>query len=511
MRALALLLVLLLPAAPALAQAPGPDAADDALQLARSGRLADAERLLRARLEAARDDGRARQLLAEVLDFDGRRDDAAAVLEGEGAGVDALLAAAHLRRRQASDGPDVTHRRGQMSFRRTQDAAAAAAWKRARLERARDALTRALALEPDLPDAAVSLAEVHLELGAPASALEVLEAQRARRATGPVLARLGFVLQAAGREEEAVAALEQALELDPRAGEVHEALAKAREAQGQADAAARHRRQAAFYAWLPPFARVEFDDATHATMTRLSGEGVTPAVIDEVAEDASSATTGLLAAFVWHHPHSAAEDRAFELLGGRADAVEALRALLDGGQSACTKRGAVHGLARLGAPGTLEVLVRLLPRDVAPTWNLDVAGALAALGDPGAVPHLARLVTAAPPPGGDKEDFSASFQRVGLVAARSRAALALGHFPGEAAAAALERGLGDPELALSCRAALYRQTRAPEHLEALLAALRASDRQAGLVIADLEAHEDPALREALAAWKQAQREAQRRR
>lgn len=446
------ILALLLLASPALVRAQELGV-EQALGLARAGRVAEAEAALRARLERTPDEVAARLALGQVLDWEGRREEAAALLEVAGAPVRALSFAARLRLEQGREGPLVVHRRGHALMLASRDAAREAAWQAERRALAAQDLARVLALEPDQPGAALALSELLAEQGHRAAALALLEAQRARRTSAPLLTRLGWLRLEAGRGDEAAEAFTRALGLDPRADEALAGLARVREAQGRSEEAAALREQAAFLAWAPRFLELEHEPASWARARALTEDEVSPAEVEALAADPSPRTTRLLAAFVWHRPQGPAGARAFELLGRRADAGPVLGALLDNARQPGTVRGVLWTAARERLPGALPLLLQLLPHDLAPQDALDVAGALAALGDPGAVPGLV-AVLGARAPAGAADDPLAALERQGLLEARRRAALALGRLGGPAARDALERAAADPELRPTAQSAL---------------------------------------------------------
>jgi hypothetical protein len=129
-----------------------------------------------------------------------------------------------------------------------------------------------------------------------------------------------------------------------------------------------------------------------------------------------------------------------------------------------------------GHPGLLEVLLPALPRDLNWPFEMDIAGALDLLGDPGAVSSLVELLDVGRPAAAAESDVLGFSDRLPRLFARIRAALALGRFDTPEARDALSGCLADPdeELVAACRAALYRLTGSDEHAQALRAGLEHS-------------------------------------
>lgn len=472
------------------------DVTHEAYGLARKGKIADAERLLRGRLEAAPDDEAARELLAQLLEWDGRPDAAVELLDAPGASAHALALAADALRRQAQDGPRVTRRRGQVTY-HPGDEAADAPWSHQRLERAAACLERALPQSPDDEELLVALAETRLDLEEPARAVELLEPRRAGGG-GPLLLALGRALAAAQRPDDAIAALESGLSVAPRYDlEAFDALARLHEGQGSEGEADRARRRGRFYAWLPPFVDLRHDDAYDRFVRPPDDVVGAYADLESLADDPSVEGTALLTAMCFHHPHGAIEDRALGALALRADGPAALASLVERGDNACLRKHALKALAQSRSPDALAVMEGLLPGDVHPLWNLDVAGAMVALGDARAAPALARALDDTV----NAESDDARL-RLGARLARLRAAIALGHFDVPVAHEALRRGSDDPTIELACEAALLRLTGAPEVRAAVIHELARADGAVGVVVADLESLDDDELRGPIAAWRQ---------
>jgi Flp pilus assembly protein TadD len=458
----------------ATAPKPPPDAVGRATAQAGRGDVSGAIAVLRRHLEEKPDDHEARLRLGRFLDHEGKADEAIAVWKaglarkgGATSGRRTLhLAMARRLRQQAEDGPNVVRRRQTVTFRPGEDAGAEKAYREARARRALAHFQAALELEPADADALAAAAGLQnaLERHAAAAATWRTGVKRFPGRSTFVLG-LAYSLELLGKVDEAADQYRRALGLSPRLAVAHAALAKLYARQGKAREAREAAARARFFGWLPDFVELSYDARVARTIEALSRKG-REKVIERLLEERSRTASALLAALIHRHrDHGPLEDRMFAELS-RRQRVDLLRALLRHGKTTCTLRGAAHALARLKDPALLDLLVRMLPGDTRGVFWIDVAGALATLGDPRAVPHLVQVLAPERRHKAPRDDFM--MQSLGLLLARRRAACALGRFKADARArGALERGLKNPDLALHCRAALHRLTRGSGHLAAL--------------------------------------------
>jgi hypothetical protein len=251
-----------------------------------------------------------------------------------------------------------------------------------------------------------------------------------------------------------------ALQLNPRLGSAHEALAVAQKQQGLNAEAQLSRKRAEFYTQLPSFTSLMYSEENRKTLQSLDQE----ATVRKLAGDPSEQAAEFLAALCWSHPHDQLETLAFEALEARgARTTPLLQKLLENAGSTCTIRSTAHILARRKMDGLFEFLEERLPGDLrAYGMEMDIAGALDDLGDPRAVGPLCQML--AP---GDAVAAQENGPLMERRLARARAALALGAFDTPESRKALEARAQDPQLGAYCRAALYRITRDPKQLASL--------------------------------------------
>lgn len=463
----------------------GVDVVVAAERLAQQGRVGEALAALEEHLAGSPDDRRARAVLGMLLAFDGRPLDGIEVLRagltGEPVDLELWQLIGVYEAQLGEDGPTVTRARGRVEHRPSTDEAAERAFRDEHLALAAEAFRASLQITPGDAETAVALAHV-LEMADDREGALAVWQRLVRADPGRAEYRLGLgrVQHGLGRHDEALASYGEAMSLDPRRPEPYRVMAGFYEASGDEAKAAEMRNEAAFYAWLPPFAETDYSEERYGQFAVLAGlpgaDGVRPdeerrrAEVERLIAEPSPASDDLLAALCWHHAdHGPLEDRAFEGLRQRGpDAVPVLLDLLDHGQHTCTIGHAADALARIGADGLLPRLLALLPGDTRPVFPMDIAGALDTLGDPAAVPALIEALApeqdTVPDPGGDP--MMAGW---GRLQARQRAALALGAFDTPESKRALRAGLDHEDLAGHCAAALYRLTGQRKHLVAVQA------------------------------------------
>jgi tetratricopeptide (TPR) repeat protein len=452
----------------------------------RQGRYDEAEAALRGHMGEAPGDREARRLLCRLLIVLGRSDEGLAILR-DGIGGDAAadyldwMLVGDVSMDRMRDGPWVERTASHVLYRPSGSAEEERAFMLRHLRAALEAAEAALALRPDSRDALALAAITRQRGGDLPNALVAAERlctlpEAVPEDCGP----LAFLLERADRAEEAVALWQRVLERNPRMRHAHESLARLHASLGRIDEARAEELRLEFYSWIPDFADVEYAKARLETVRILArhfGDGE-PLPLDELErafqaliDDPSPASSGLLAAFVWHHSHDRLEERAFAALDARyPESGELLLALLANAASTCTVRASARILAERRHPGILDLLAALLPDDLNWPYDMDIAGALDALGDPAAVPVLIEVLDprrAESPPPAARSGLAALVGDLPREFARARAALALGAFDTPAAHDALEACTADPEAAAFCHAALYRLTGDPSRLEPL--------------------------------------------
>jgi tetratricopeptide (TPR) repeat protein len=382
------------------------------------------------------------------------------------------------------------------------DEKAEAKYKQEHLKLAAAAYRKALLARPSSTNAAASLASVYAQLSDKEGALATWkELCEKRPGNAAFLLGLAEAQKAAGKLDVAAATAGKALAADPRLAPAHTLLAEHHRAAKRIAEAEACEHKAEFYTWMPPFTTTRYSQAGYEiyrllSMVRLSDNeeawkklgAKREKLIRDLAARESWESAEYLAALCWHHSdHGQLEELAFASIEKRgARAIPLLVALMKNARSTCTIRQAGHALARLKAPQALELLAPMLPQDIRPVFNIDVAGALDVLGDARAVPYLVRMLNPSYHAPETNRDEDPMMYGMGREMARCRAALALGAFDTEASRQALTEGTGHPKLGLFCHAALYRLTRKKEHFKKVTKALTEDDLEAFLLVPYLE-------------------------
>jgi hypothetical protein len=483
------------PAGPAAPAAPPSAAAQKGRELLEQDRVEEAEKHLRAALAAAPTDVEVRLVLGNVLDWDGKAEEAAKTWEegltGKEADVPLLVALARLHARRAADGPAVTRRRGNSEMQVDKMGGDEGPFKKAEAEASLAARRKAAALRPADRDLAMDLADALAGSGRNDEALKAWEAVSKKDGKN-VRALIGWAgaLMASGKPAEAKPKIDQAVKLAPRSSEAHLACSRWLEAAGKKAEAEAELHRAQLFGWLPDFSKLEYSDALYDRAKTMAADpfwsakdekeaeamhAAKRAVVDALVAAKDEPSYDLLACICWNHcAHGPVEDAAFHALEarGKPSAPILLRMLKEGGAT-CTVGAAARALARLKEPAALDEMLRRLPRDVDPMFPMGIAAALATFGDPRAVPALvAALDLDAPPaPPAPKKKGGGRTVVIGAPgvdpdavldgrgSARGRAALALGEFAAPEARAALEKGAGNPEIGGYCHAVLWRLTK----------------------------------------------------
>ena len=446
-------------------QAKPSDAVEQATTLARQGNFDRALEVLDKAIRENPKNSAARLLLGQILQFDGQPDKAVATWEAgltnELTDVPLLVAVGEVRLRQAQDGPTVAYRRGTISVQPNQNGAGEEIFKTERLANAVTAYEKARKLSPKDAEIAQSLASAYSQQKKSNAAIAVWnDLIKAEPKNGLYHQRLGEELNASGKAADAIAELEAAVSLNPRLASVYSTLAEIFKTKGEASKAAGLQKKADFYSALPGFSKLTYSDENMATLSKLHDAST----LKQLLDDSSDRSIEFLATLCWQHPHDSNETKAFDALEARgARTTPILQDLLKGAGSTCTVRSTSRILARRKSPGMLDFLVARLGGDLRGFgMEMDIAGSLDELGDPGAVEHLAHVIAPDAPGAGERADLMQDY-----ASARARAALALGRFNTPESIAALERGPKDPLLKPFCLAALYRISRSPKHLDSL--------------------------------------------
>lgn len=460
----------------------GPEGASpavlDAIALAERGDLAGGIAQLEKHLAAEPDALYGRVALGAMLDWDGRPDEAIAVwmkgLTGTSVDIHVWMAVGRLRLRQGREGQTVSHHRGSVTYHPRKQDASEERFKQARLREAVDAYANAAKIAPEATEPLAGLAQARELLGEHQEAAKVWSDLHARQpGEAWILVSLARSLQAAGETREAMTAVSRALDLDPRNADAYRLKAEELRAQGEGDQADESDARADFYAWLPPFATTTYTAEDHRISALFTGAAKADSeaiatVLSGLEANDSPRSRDLLAAVIWgHRMHGQIEDELFARLEAWR-AAETLLGLVEYGQTTCTIGGAFRALARLKDPRVLDLLLEALPGDTRFFLPVDVAGALALLGDARAVPHLVRVLDPTLEQSRNKggQDEAAMTEN-GRLYARGRAAFALGAFDTPGSRAALESCTANAEVAPFCHAALYRLDSDKRHLEAL--------------------------------------------
>lgn len=478
-----------------------PSVRERALALLGQGEIKSAIQLVHSELGRNPKDVSMRQLLGRIVDFDGKPEAAIRIwkegLTGAPSDYPLLLSIADRRRMQSEDGPNVTYKRGSVSYGPSKDETAERAFKKANAGRALSAYRTARELRPEEPSVIAHIGRLERATGDLDRALKTWT-MGAREFPEETEFQLGWarVLRGLGRSDEAARHFESALKLDPRSAEAHAALAEIYADLSLPDKAGRARKRAAFYEWVPQHMGMTFSDERFEIALglnpRLLGGKNGPElrsrridIINNLKTDKSEAATAFLAMLCFHHEdHGRVEDTIYAELQTRGEAGEArLLELLRHARSTCTARSASHALAAAGSDKAFPYLIDALPRDGQPYFFADVAGALRKLGDARAVPALIAVMNPAveerKPAKGD--DSANAF--TGRLMNRKRCAASLSVFDTEKTRKALEEGVKNPQLSVVCGVSLYVLTKDKSHLTSLEDALKEKKRTYGLGLA----------------------------
>ena len=427
-----------------------------AVKLVNQGDVEGAMRVLREQLDRNAKDTSARIVLGQILDFDGRPDEAVALWEkgltGGPSDLNLLMSIGQIRHRQGTDGPTIERRRGTIGAKPSKDEAAETAYKAEHLARAAAAFEKSQKIRPGDPKIGAELASVYTEQKKYDEAAKVWESLiKADPKNADYHLNLALTSRSAGRKGEAERHLQRTIELNKRLATAHEALAEIQKEEGRAAEAEMSQKRAGFYGRLPEFAALDFSEPNLRTLDGLNQK----ATVSRLAGDPSEEATQFLAVLCWSHPHNRLETQAFQALEDRGPkTTPLLRSMLDDARSTCTIRSAGHILARRKADGLFDLLVERLPGDLRGFgMEMDIAGSLDDLGDPRAVAPLVQFLNPRDPDAGTEEGLMSDRKT-----AQARAALALGAFDTPEAKAALDAALRDAPAGAVCGLAAPRKT-----------------------------------------------------
>lgn len=452
-----------------------------ATALLNRGAVEEAEKTLREHLRQDMRDQPARVLLGQVLDFDGRPEEALSTWQagivGESSDSIYWTQIGNLHARQGSEGPTVTYRRGSVTTRPERDSQASKTFKQRHLSLAAEAFRKASAADPDNLAALGALAQMYFDVGDFDRAENTWRELRNKEPNDPrAVSGLAEALQALDRHVAAVEVLEAAIVASPRTARFHQLLAGSYEKQDRLENAEQSRQRASFFEALPQTTRLDYSPANRQTLANLRERET----VERLCNDASAESTQFLAALCWSHPHNELEEMAFQALEKRCpEAIGVVRDVLKDAQSTCTIRSAAHILARQKDIWVFDRLVQMLPGDIRMVFPMEIADALDELGDRRAVGPLAEVLD----PGNRVRSNADESPIHDRTVARGRAALALGAFDTSEARQALERGLSHPDLGAYCAASLYRLTHDAKHLKSLRSAVMGNDGRVAYLIA----------------------------
>lgn len=449
---------------------------EQAIALLNQDKVEAAEKLLRDELKQHPTDQPVRILLGQVLDYDGRPDEAIAIwtagISQSPTDFPLWMQIGSLQARRGTEGPNEKHYRRTVTTSPDRNPGESAKFKTEHLQLAATAFQKAIDLATDDPAPIAALANVYAEMNDHKAAVTVWQKVYDQSPKNLNAAQgLATALAKSNQPERAVAVLEKTIEAHPRLAPALTLLAECYQSLGREDDALRTKQLADFYAALPPFTRLECTDAVREKLKQLNDKSA----VDRLCADPSDEATQLLAVLCWSHPHNALEEQAFDSLAERGkSATPVVRQLVQHANSTCTMRSACRILAQQKDPAIFDRLVRLLPGDTrTPGFDMDIAGSLDTLGDPRAVPHLIEVLAPSDRTSASNDPGERFMNE--RPTARLRAAFALGAFDTPPSKQALEQGLANPELAAACAASLYRLTRDNKHLAKLTSTLKTAD------------------------------------
>ncbi len=355
------------------------------------------------------------------------------------------------------------------------------------LQKSIDAYKMALVLEPNDEDNLLQIATTLEAMGKTQEADVMWQSLYLNNSTRDSIA-IGYAdsLLRNQKHEAAIEVLETTILSNPRSKSLYQKLSGVCNSAGNLDKAQRAQTIAEFYESLPEFCDLQYTEENAKRIARLHEDSEVQTLINDKSLESSK----LLATLCWHHPHDEHEEQAFQELEKRGqDAIDLVVALTRESASTCTTRQSMRILARAKHPNAYDWLIRLLPRDTMNFgFDMDIAGSLAELNDPRAVPHLIRIFAPEEAiPSRDDRDYN---WMEDLAPARARAAVALAAFDNQEAKSALQLGAKHATFAPCCNAGLYKLTKDETYLSQIKVS-EVDPRIAGVLLTFLRTLQDP--------------------
>ncbi len=480
-------------------------AVTEARKMLEDDRIDDARSQLEERLKAEPKDQDARVLLAQVHSHNGGMDKATATLEAglknEKADLQLLWYLAHMRTQLGEDGPNVTRTRGTISYHPSKMSdKEETEWKQKQQGLAVEAWRKFLKFDPKHRRAAGNAARALAAWKGKGYLEEMAKLKEAFPDDSGISLSYAGALAAGGRAGEALEMARELTKTQPRSAAAWRTQAGVLRALDKKEEAADADKRAGFYDSVPVCAALDYSPEV---VFRLEAMEENPArEAGKLRADPSALASKLMAVLCWRHmAHGPVEDSCFEELAERKQSA-LLRGLAKEGQSLCTHRGCCLGLAKMKDLGAFEIISGYLAEDNNPVFFVNAATALGVLGDSRAVPLLVKGLG----PSFHEKDRQRPEQEEGFMGSgplqnRIRCGFALGAFDTPEAKEALKEGAKNPDIALSCEAALYRLTKDTAHLKAVEKALTAAGEDAlmyrGGLVSLLEEMDTPEAKEAV--------------
>ncbi len=418
-------------------------------------------------------DAKTRRYLGRLINYNGNPDRAVEVLKAglrdRRSDVQLLKSIASIRKQQAREGPGVDRKRGRAVYESGGSEEKEQAFKKKHYRLALGAYDRILKRTPRSTDVVLKKVGVLEKLGQIEQAAQVLEQHRKRLeevGSESFLQTLADFRMRTGRLEAAAETSRQLLSVHSRNTKAHEVLATFFAKKGDTEKSRIHRQKQAFYKWLPEICDIEFSDRNFKTYTLLAiresekkdrkkQRKQRKQTIKKLLKQKNQRAYQFLAA-ACYDDFVSLTNRIYQKFKDE-EATDVLTKMLKNPRDYRMITSAGHILARLKHRPSFPHLVRYLKRDHRLMPILDMADALAKLGDPRAVPHLIEVLDpeASPPSSESASDTG----RIGWLSARYRAAFALGSFDTQESRKALKRGTKNQQIDLACYAALYKITK----------------------------------------------------
>lgn len=408
-----------------------------------------------------------RILTARVLIYTGEPLTAAKTLE-EGLtqtekDLNILWLLTQIHKELGEDGMFVKKSRGSVQYSPNSDEKKDAAFKSKHKNLALEAIDKALKINPGDIDFSREKAETLSSLGKHKEAAEeYIQLSRQKPDDLSLKKSLAGTYSKAGEVQKASETYKAILEIDPQYSAAYKFLAKLASENKQPQEAEQLNAKAEFYTWLPPFCKIKYSQENLEIYKVLSTQKTKERtdLLAKLNESKSPEALAFLAALCSHHSdHGSVEDKAFETLSKGGDTgAQLLLKLLENAGSTCTAKSAIHMLGVLKNETGLEHALNMLPRDTRAFWHMDIAEALVKYNSDKAVDPLIKMVNVDHVFKKLKEEDNPMMHQEGILDARIRALIALGHFKNQKVKVShvIERGLKNPQLNIAALAAKYR-------------------------------------------------------